>query len=782
MKVSWKRTASPRGAGAGRGAGVEPAREALAGEARQLAVAMDAAPAMQQRPRRPQRREAVGQRRRATTPAAQRADAGEGAVAQRDAVLGVALTEHLVLDLRHVDAGGALGLAGLALDAEVERLGDAVAGHVGGGQAAVERLAQQVGPPARRVLLVAGDHEGGAHGAVELAAGALPVALLQRPGEAAVGAEVEQGGGRLVDGLRPQTQVVGEGRRVDDLARVEQALGVEGALQVAEGADQRGAEQPLHEDAPHDAVAVLAAEAAAELDDEVGDLRGDPGGHRQAVGPLEIHLRADVQAALAGVAVVGGARAVRLHDGVEAGHEAGQLLRRDGRVLDEGDRLGVALDAHQEAQPGGAQPPHRGLLGGVGGRDRRGAEAPRGEIGRERVEPLPHRGGVVAVELHDQQRARVAADERRQRREAGMRAAAFDDRRADQLRRRRAVRQHRHHRLGGGDHGVEVQGGQAGEGRARHEAHGRLRDDGERALGAHDQGHKVAGIPQHRVEVVARHPARDVGEAPPDLLGVGRRQGVAGAVDRAFEVGPRALFGERGGVERCERRERAVGQHGLQRDDVVGRLAVEARVRPAGVVADAAADRRAVRGRGVDGVVQAVLAGGGAELRQHDARLHAGRARPGVDGEDAAHVRGEVEHDGVIHALPRQAGAAAARQHRDPVPPGDAQHVLHVGRRAREDDGDGLHLVDRGVGGVEQAVGAFGAHVVRAAAQAACQLRRDGAQRAAVAVEQGQRRSHGVVRAVGRAAQHGPSRRGGEGHRHGPPRGRTESPPAGCSR
>ena len=515
---------------------------------------MHAAPAMQQRPRRPQRREAVGQRRRAAAPAPQRADAGEGAVAQRDAVLGVAPAEHLVLDLRHIDAGGALGLAGLALDAEVERLRDAIAGQVRGGQAAVERLPQQVRPAAGRVLLVAGDHEGGAHRAVELAAGALPVALLQRPGEAAVGAEVEHGARPLVDRLRPQPQVVLEGRRVDDLAGVEQPLRVEGALEVAEGPDQRRAEQPLHEDAPHDAVAVLAAEAAAELDHQVGDPRGDVGRHRQAVALLQVHLRADVQAALAGVAVVAGARAVRLHDGVEAGHEAGQLLRRDGRVLDEGDRLGVALDAHQQAQAGRAQPPHGGLLGGVGGRDDRGGEAARGEIGRERVEPLPHGAGVVAVELHEQQRARVAAHERRQRREPGMLPAAVDDRRADQLRRRGVVRQHRHHGRRRRDDGIEVDGGQPGGRGDGDQAHGRLRGDGERALGADDQRDEVAGLPQHGVEVVAGDAPRDVGEAPPDLLGVGRRQRVGGAVDRAFEVGLGTLAGEGGGVERPERR------------------------------------------------------------------------------------------------------------------------------------------------------------------------------------------------------------------------------------
>ncbi len=54
----------------------------------------------------------------------------KSARAQRHALGLVALGQHLVLELGHVDAGGALGLAGLALDAEVERLEQAVAGEL----------------------------------------------------------------------------------------------------------------------------------------------------------------------------------------------------------------------------------------------------------------------------------------------------------------------------------------------------------------------------------------------------------------------------------------------------------------------------------------------------------------------------------------------------------------------------------------------------------------------------------------------------------------------------
>ena len=89
------------------------------------------------------------------------------------------------------------------------------------------------------------------------------------------------------------------------------------------------------------------------------------------------------------------------------------------------------------------------------------------------------------------------------------------------------------------------------------------------------------------------------------------------------QVGPPRLA-----VRRAQRDDRAVGQHHLELDDVVGGDAVLEAVRPAGVLGDVAADGAGRLARGVGDVVQAE--------RRH------GLGEPGVD-----HAR----------AAPRRAGA-----------------------------------------------------------------------------------------------------------------------------
>ena len=123
---------------------------------------------------------------------------------------------------------------------------------------------------------VARHHERGAHAPVELAAGALPVALLRRPRKTALDPEVELRANLRVHGRGAEPQVIGERRRLDDLSRIEQPLWVPQRLQLAEGARQLRAEHPLREHPPHDAVAVLAAERAPEFEHQVRDLLGQP--------------------------------------------------------------------------------------------------------------------------------------------------------------------------------------------------------------------------------------------------------------------------------------------------------------------------------------------------------------------------------------------------------------------------------------------------------------------------------------------------------------------------
>jgi hypothetical protein len=124
----------------------------------------------------------------------------------------------------------------------------------------------------------------------------------------------------------------------------------------------------------------------------------------------------------------------------------------------------------------------------------------------------------------------------------------------------------------------------------------------------------------------------------------------------------------------------------------------------AGVVAQASADGGAVGRGGVDAVLQADPGSGLVELGQDDTRLHPCPAFFALDLEDARHARREVHDDGVVHRLPGQAGAAAAGQDGYAGGRGHVQDVLDVRGRARNDDGNRFHLVDGGVGGVEEAV------------------------------------------------------------------------------
>src|SRR5262245_56231035 len=100
-------------------------------------------------------------------------------------------TRGLYLDLhaRHVDAGRALAAAGLARDAELQRLGHLLGGERVRSELPGDRKSQRVGAPARDVALLARDAIRGAHHAtVDLAAGAVVVAHLDRALKTAAGA------------------------------------------------------------------------------------------------------------------------------------------------------------------------------------------------------------------------------------------------------------------------------------------------------------------------------------------------------------------------------------------------------------------------------------------------------------------------------------------------------------------------------------------------------------------------------------------------------------------
>src|SRR5262249_16586361 len=114
--------------------------------------------------------------------------------------------------------------------------------------------------------------------------------------------------------------------------------------------------------APRPAVAVLAGDRAVELHHEIGDLVGDLPHLLEAPRRLETDGRSDVQASDRAVAVVRTVHLVPGEDLAEARDELREMPPVDGGVLDEGQRLGIAVRAEEQAEPRLAQLPDLSLL------------------------------------------------------------------------------------------------------------------------------------------------------------------------------------------------------------------------------------------------------------------------------------------------------------------------------------------------------------------------------------------------------------------------------------
>ena len=633
-------------------------------------------------------------------------------------------------------------------------------------EAAGHRRPQGVGPPPGRVGLVAGGHVGRAHRAVQgLAARADAAAHLDRAPQAPERRVVEVALRLRGAVLGAVAQVGGEGRRVDDLAGVEQPRRVERALDGAERLVELGAEHPRHERGAHQPVAVLAREGAAVLEHQLGDVVGD--GLELAHPRLGLHVDdgAHVQAAHRGVGVDAGGAAVALHDVEEPGDVVAQARRGDRGVLDEGDALGVALHRHRQPQRRLPQAPDAGLGGGVDGPRRAARDAPAGEVLLDGLEPARQLGRVVGVELHAEQRAgRLVALQHRppQRVEGRALAGVVEDEAVHHLDRRRPVLEDG----GGGPEGIEQVVELEGEHRLGvgqgHQVHPRLDHEAEGALRADDQLGEVErprGVGE-TVEVVAPDPAQDLRVPAVDLGRVGRRQlahrPVAGALEGVGRAGRLELV--RG--ERAQVGDGPVAERHVQVEHVIDGLAVQHRARPARVVADHAADGGPVGGRDVGGEAQPVRREVRVQLVEDDAGLDARPPLLGVHLEHAVEEPRRVELQPLADGLARLRGAAAARGDRHPVPARDLDGAQHVVAVADDHHAGGLDLVDAGVGRVERAADAVEAHLaVDARLQIALQVGHGGSISLAASPTDPSARGDGALpRGRGSAAWRGAAR------------------------
>ncbi len=92
---------------------------------------------------------------------------------------------------------------------------------------------------------------------------------------------------------------------------------------------------------------------------------------------------------------------------------------------------------------------------------------------------------------------------------------------------------------------------------------------------------------------------------------------------------------------------------------------------------------------------------GGVEFGDDGPHLRGRGGCLGVDLGDRVHLGGKVEYDRFVDGLAGEAGAAAAREHRESAFGTVGDHSRDVGGRFRENDANWGYLVGRGVGRVE---------------------------------------------------------------------------------
>jgi hypothetical protein len=397
-------------------------------------------------------------------------------------------------------------------------------------------------------------------------------------------------------------------------------------------------------------------------------------------------------------------------DLVEARGVVGQILERDGAVLDERDRLTLALHRHHDVEPGLAHLPDVALQGGVGGLDHGVGEAQIAHQLDQAPKLVRELVAVLAGELDQQQRLGPPADEAIERGAEQLDLVRQIHQCAvDQLDRGGAELDDVPRRVHRGVEGGEVAHAENAVRRQRLQVELDLGEEAEGALRAHQEVGHVVPLGGDHVDVVAADPAQKLGEAALDLRGLVR-------VHRAhrlhqLEIALAAAEPAQVAGHLAELGAGAVGQDGVDSAHVVHHVAVADGARAAGVVAGHAADGGAIRRRDVDGEEQALRLQPGVEVVGDHPGLHLDPARLLVEVNHAVEVAAGVDDQRLADRLPALRGAGAAREHRDARVAGDGDGRLDVARGARHDDADRLDLVDRGVGAVAPARGRVEQHL-----------------------------------------------------------------------
>ena len=466
---------------------------------------------------------------------------------------------------------------------------------------------------------------------------------------------------------------------------------------------------------------MLAPQQATVLVGEGGDLIGDLADHRLLGGVLHVQRRAHVQHAGIDMPEHAIAQATGIQRGAEFGDVIGQMLRRNGGVLDEGQRAGFAVDIAQQA--------HRALAHAIDTTDLRATAG----FGEAETLDAGIAGQVLAegADLGIQHLFAVGIEFDQ--------VDTADGRGAFGAGREEFLDAIPHEVLHGEvEHGVihRLDGGRAialdrhqrlGVAQCVHEAcvaqvdQRRAGRDGQRIqLGLDHEAQRALGAAQQAVEVETTIGLAQVGEVVAGQAAVERRKDVGdflgaligdracGAVDLTDAILTCTQCLELGIIDGMARQPCPVEQDAVERQHVVTRLAVFAAALTGGIGIDHAANGGAVGGRELRGEEQPMRLERGIQLVLHHAGLDAHATVLDIDLENAVHVPRDIHQHAVIERLAIGAGTAAAWRQGDARKAwlvGEARDALDILGMARVDHGLRQHLIERVVGRQHGAVG-----------------------------------------------------------------------------
>ncbi len=265
----------------------------------------------------------------------------------------------------------------------------------------------------------------------------------------------------------------------------------------------------------------------------------------------------------------------------------------------------------------------------------------------------------------------------------------------DQLHRDRPERDdvlRRQHRL---VEAAEMAGADRAAGKQRRKLQLDLGGESERALGADQKMCEIDVVSSRneRIEIIAADAALHFRKPPLDLARLARGNGKQVAHQRLRHV-------DAGVADSPEMRVRAVGQNGVDRKDILARIAVAQRARAAGIIADHAADGGARCRRYIDRKPQAGRFELAIEFVEHDARLDRATAISGVERDDAIEMPRAIDDQRFVDRLSGLRCAAAARRHRHAFGPANRDRPFGFFDRARDHDTERHDLIMRCVRGI----------------------------------------------------------------------------------